>query len=615
MTFSNLNSMLNKTRVDSASIFSDTWWVQNAGTSYAANTIDTNTIRFEVRGGDNWYVDNSRKERSEIADRTEFANGQGIKVNYSFSVAPGSKNTADWFVIGQFHQNDDRNAPGYSPPFAIEMLGERLAIVVRYESSPGVVATRYLWKDSKDIVRGADMKMDIEARFDPKGNGYLHVERDGVTLVDYKGALGYHSQKSVYWKQGIYREASAETVVAEFSDIHVSALSSQGSPPPVVTPTTPTGAIAVTITGKLLNDNGSLDSDRITNDGRIAISGTSTAYSDIAVFDKGVKIGTAFADGSGKWTLAHTLSDGSHSLAATATLGGATGSATLSEAFVVDRTAPGKATIVGLTHDTGASATDGVTSDNTLGLRGTAEANARVEVMLDGNRVGTAVADSTGHWTYDSTTVMSDRFHTIQARAVDMAGNLGALSDSRIIQVDTTAKAIDIRTAYQDSAVTTLVGVAEAGSQVTVRDGGSLLGKVTAASNGIWSLVVSTPVSSPRELTALAEDKAGNVAHAVGETLMGGLGNDRLVQHQSAGAFFGGAGKDVFVLEAGLADGGRIIDFAGRTDKIVFEGYDAARGTVKDLGNNSWQVSDGVHTDRIVLSNGYKLLASDWSFA
>ncbi|HEY8381868.1 MAG TPA: hypothetical protein VIL09_06950, partial [Microvirga sp.] len=50
------------------------------------------------------------------------------------------------------------------------------------------------------------------------GQGVLKVWRDGAELVSYAGPLGYNDQIGPYWKNGIYREASPETMAVAFSD-------------------------------------------------------------------------------------------------------------------------------------------------------------------------------------------------------------------------------------------------------------------------------------------------------------------------------------------------------------------------------------------------------------
>ncbi|MGC4072093.1 MAG: Ig-like domain-containing protein [Nibricoccus sp.] len=55
-----------------------------------------------------------------------------------------------------------------------------------------------------------------------------------------------------------------------------------------------------------------------------------------------------------------------------------------------------------MSNDTGASSTDGVTSDNTLVFGGTAEANATVTLSRSGlGVIGTTTASSSGVWIFE----------------------------------------------------------------------------------------------------------------------------------------------------------------------------------------------------------------------
>lgn len=125
------------------------YWVENAAAGYSLTAPSSNTLRFEVRAGDNWAYDPSTKNRSEIEAWTHYAPDTQINVSYAFQLEQGAKNAADWFVIGQFHDQSGSN----SPPMSIQMFGERMAVVIRHDTPSGQVETQ-LWKDSQDIVRG-----------------------------------------------------------------------------------------------------------------------------------------------------------------------------------------------------------------------------------------------------------------------------------------------------------------------------------------------------------------------------------------------------------------------------------------------------------------------------
>lgn len=223
--------------------------VQNGIKPWSITALDDATIRFEVRNGDQWVYDPTSKQRSEIADQNLIKNGTPIHVSYEFMIENGPKNTAKWLAIGQFHQEDYPGAPAYSPPFSIGLEGERMYVCIQYSSAAGQPVYKYLYMDKADIQRDHFYSMDINITFDPKGNGHLTVTRDGVTIANYDGPLGYVTQESVYWKEGIYRASTTETMAAQFrnTSITTGTPTSPTSPPPStpVDTTAPTVTVAV----------------------------------------------------------------------------------------------------------------------------------------------------------------------------------------------------------------------------------------------------------------------------------------------------------------------------------------------------------------------------------
>ena len=68
--------------------------------------------------------------------------------------------------------------------------------------------------------------------------------------------------------------------------------------------------------------------------------------------------------------------------------------------LTVDTVDPAAPVVTGITDDTGTPG-DGITSDGTLIIGGTAEANAEVEVLLDAVSIGTTTANGSGDWSFD----------------------------------------------------------------------------------------------------------------------------------------------------------------------------------------------------------------------
>lgn len=196
------------------------FWVQDADKDYSITMPSTDTFRFEVRAGDVWSaVDKDTINRSEISAVKLIENGIPIHVAYKMNIEQGSLNTAKWAVLGQFHQNDLPYATGGAPPFSINLNGEKMSVSIGYTSASGTETSLNVFTDKADITRGREYAMDINVVFDPNGNGHLTVTRDGIKIVDYAGPLGYTNQQSVYWKEGIYRAASTETLAVSYSGL------------------------------------------------------------------------------------------------------------------------------------------------------------------------------------------------------------------------------------------------------------------------------------------------------------------------------------------------------------------------------------------------------------
>jgi rhamnogalacturonan endolyase len=183
----------------------------------------------------------------------------------------------------------------------------------------------------------------------------------------------------------------------------------------------------------------------IADTGSLVFTGAAEAGSSVSVTRVGAGVvGTATADASGAWTLTYggpALSPGSHSFTATATdLAGNAGPA--SAASTIDTTVATPAITV-ITDDTGSSMTDGITSDNTLVIRGTATAGHTITVKtLGGATLGATTADGAGQWSFDNTgNALADGSYVFAASASQGSG-ASPSSPGFAVRVDTLAPVV-----------------------------------------------------------------------------------------------------------------------------------------------------------------------------
>ncbi len=227
------------------------------------------------------------------------------------------------------------------------------------------------------------------------------------------------------------------------------------------------------------------------------------------------------------------LADGLHRITATATdTAGNTSGQTAAWNITVDTVAPNAPVIVTIEDDIGSIkgniGKNGVTDDKRPTLNGTAEANSLVTIYIDGIAVGSTRANGSGNWSFIPASDLSDGLHHISAKASDSAGNSSGEAVTWDITVDTVISTPTIDTVYDnagsktgnvsnggrtDDTTPTLSGRAEANSVVTIYDGSTKLGSVTAGADGKWTFTPSSALGSgSHNFNIQATDKAGNIS-------------------------------------------------------------------------------------------------------
>jgi hypothetical protein len=343
---------------------------------------------------------------------------------------------------------------------------------------------------------------------------------DGTTLLGTVtvGATGSWSFKTPVLAPGLHAlgvQASNAT----------GGLSSTVPFPLTIDTSTPKPTVAIS------GDSGPVAASGATNSQHLVISGIAEAGATVQLLDGTTSLGTTIASG-GSYAFDLTgVAVGTHSFTAKATDVAGNVASALPIAVTVDITPPAAPQISGLAagSDTGASATDGITSNKTPTLVGTAEAGATVRIFQDGTQVGSAVASSTGTWSYRTAT-LTQSGHSFTAQAADKAGNVSGSSNTLNVTVDATAPLKPSMTVtgggttvfasgtFTKATSVTVNGATEGNARVDLLDGTTVLKSVQADANGNYSFDVNL-AEGVHSFTAKAYDVAGNNSTSTAVTI------------------------------------------------------------------------------------------------
>ncbi|UTD27968.1 hypothetical protein DB459_14680 [Bradyrhizobium sp. WD16] len=367
----------------------------------------------------------------------------------------------------------------------------------------------------------------------------------------------------------------------------------------VINVTTPPPVIA-----SFSTDSGVLG-DHITNDNTPTLAGTAVANSTVKVFDGTTQVGTTTANGSGQWTLTTpTLGDGSHSLTATDTdSSGHTSAASAALSVTIDTHPPVAPTMAVYAQD--GSAVGGTTTLTDLILKGAAEANSTVKVFDGTTQIGSATANGTGAWNFDTGHLASGQ-HSFTSTDTDIAGNIGPASATQAVAV---IAPIEFTNLSENSGhIATIKGTADAYSQITVYEGSTSLGSVQAAANGAWSFATGPLSNVVHIFTAQEVNSAGQtIATSSGEAILGSTRGDTLTSTAGNDLFLGRAGADTFVFSANFGHD-VIKDFAaggGGHDTIQFSAtvFDSFASVLSHASQVGHDIVIATGSDTLTLKN------------
>jgi autotransporter-associated beta strand protein len=175
------------------------------------------------------------------------------------------------------------------------------------------------------------------------------------------------------------------------------------------------------------------------------------------------------------------------------------------------------ASINGISTDTGASTADGITSDRTLVLSGTATAGASVAIArADLGELGTVIANGSGQWNYDySSTSLADRVYAFTATATT-GWVTTPPSPAFVVRVDAAAATPPVITSITLTPTASISGTATPGDTVVVTLSAANVGTAVADELGNWTAPYTGAAlgTGVKSFTATATDLAGNTGTA-----------------------------------------------------------------------------------------------------
>ncbi|MCL9666973.1 Ig-like domain-containing protein [Rosenbergiella epipactidis] len=310
--------------------------------------------------------------------------------------------------------------------------------------------------------------------------------------------------------------------------------------------------VAPDVAEKITVDDISVDSgfdahDYLTNHTSYVLEGSlgkalqANEYVQVSV-DGGKTWVTAKVDGT-SWSYAEsrTLTDGVYSYQIRVIDEAGNIGSTATQKVTVDTTAPDYGiSIDGISDDTGQSATDFITQDQTLTLKGSIgsvlASDERVQISLDGGQTWVDVTVNHQQWTYSDSRTLADGDYQYQVRIIDQAGNVGSVTQ-QTVTVDTTPPAsqgtivsytddqgerqgdFGSKVATDDTAPVingTLTQAVGKGDIVQLFRDGVLLGLVTMTDSTHWTYQESNLSDGKHSYFVRVMDLAGNYTDSTG---------------------------------------------------------------------------------------------------
>ncbi|EDR9809325.1 Ig-like domain repeat protein [Salmonella enterica] len=281
------------------------------------------------------------------------------------------------------------------------------------------------------------------------------------------------------------------------------------------------------------SDNGIFSNDSITSQTRPAFSIFGEMNQSVQIFIDGVLVDTiTVTDRNQVYRPESPLGDGSHSIyyVITDKAGNTATSKTLNFTIDTFNTTPVAIDSIGgqtLAEMTGSDGKIYIT-DTTRNLlfSGSAEANSKIEIIINGLNVGEVWVNDKGHWQMPVNPLyFTEGQLDITVKSTDRAGNVN--QEKYSIWVDThiqvfTSELDDNKSSsktdwWSNSSTITMRGMGEIGATVSLIVAGVTLATAVVAANGQWELSTDQLPEGKYDITLSIEDNAGNRKEEVHE--------------------------------------------------------------------------------------------------
>lgn len=431
-----------------------------------------------------------------LASDTGITSGDALTANAALSGTADPNAvihfTVDGTAIAATARADANGAWSYAPTGLADGAHTIVASETNAAGATGSASLTFVLDTTAPVVTQQAINGTVAGTGD--SHGTVHFTIDGKPVADtvVADANGNWTYTPAALAAGTHSIVASETDAA--GNTGSAAMSFTLNPVPVVTE-------------QLSNDTGSSSTDRVTSSAALTGTADPNAVVHFTV-DGNVIAPTVTADATGAWSFTPVgLGDGTHTIVASETTVGGTGSASLT--LTLDSHAPVP------TLTSALFANGQVTVTGTTG-----EANDTVSLYDGYNWVGMTTTDATGHFVFVENG-SPDTVHSFGANAIDIAGNeghgTGPLVVGGVTPTVTVSLASDTGSSASDHVTSNaaLSGTADANSVLhfTV-DGSAVAATATANASGAWSFTPAGLADGAHTIVASETNATGNTGSA-----------------------------------------------------------------------------------------------------